>query len=222
MFDTQKFGRFIAAKRKERNMTQSALADKLDVTRQAVSRYELGDSFPDVTVLVIIAEVFGVTLDELISAGGTTMGETKILGNVALGICAEDGKIDDLVGIAPLLRPNTQSFLAEKYAKDGIDISALVSLSEYLSDDTTADLIAKADCDGMDEKLLSRFLPILDNNSKNAVFEKILEGKLSYEFIKDLIPYASYLFSHMEAAVIDGALPSEVLTYMKDYLFHRV
>ena len=28
--------------------------------------------------------------------------------------------------------------------------------------------------------------PILDNNSKNAVFEKILEGKLSYEFIKDL------------------------------------
>jgi len=74
----------------------------------------------------------------------------------------------------------------------------------------------------MDEKLLSRFLPILDNNSKNAVFEKILEGKLSCEFIRYLIPYASHLFSHMEAAVIDGALPNEVLAYMKDYIVSRI
>jgi len=221
MFDTQKFGRFIASKRKELDLTQSALADKLDVTRQAVSRYELGDSFPDVSVLVTIAEVFGVTLDELILAGGATMEESNILEKAALGVCAEDGKIDDLVGIAPLLRPNTLSLLAEKYAKDGIDISSLVALSEYLSDGTTADLIAKADCDGMDEKLLSRFLPVLDNNSKNAVFEKILEGKLSYEFVRDLIPYASHLFSHMEAAVIDGALPREVLAYIKDYISAR-
>jgi len=222
MFDTQKFGRFIASKRKELDLTQSALADKLDVTRQAVSRYELGDSFPDVSVLVTIAEVFGVTLDELILAGGATMGESNILGKAALGVCAEDGKIDDLVGIAPLLRPKTLSLLAEKYAEDGIDISALVALSEYLSDEATADLITKADCDGMDEKLLSRFLPILDNNSKNAVFEKILEGKLSCEFIRYLIPYASHLFSHMEAAVIDGALPNEVLAYMKDYIVSRI
>ncbi|MBQ8524201.1 MAG: helix-turn-helix transcriptional regulator [Clostridia bacterium] len=218
MFDPQKFGRYIAAKRKELDLTQSALADRLDVTRQAVSRYELGDSFPDVSVLVIIAEVFSVTLDELILAGGATMGEKQILKNAAQGICAESGEFEDVMNLAPLLRPSTLSALAEKYAKEGIDITSVVTLSEYLSDNSIAELIGKASFDTFDEEVLARFLPILDNASKAAVFEKILEGKLSYLFIEKFIPHASHLICQMEAAVIDGALPAEVLRYINDYV----
>ena len=69
IFNTQKFGGYIALLRKKADMTQSELADRLNITRQAVSKYEVGDSFPDVSILVSIAEVFGVTLDELIAAG---------------------------------------------------------------------------------------------------------------------------------------------------------
>ena len=218
MFDTQKFGRYIAEKRKFLDMTQSALADKLGVTRQAVSRYELGDSFPDVSVLVTIAEIFEVTLDELILAGGATMGETKILANAAYGICADSENIDDIMGVAPFLRPSMLSTLAKKYAQDGIDISGIVVLSEYLSDGNIAELICKANYNPMSEETLAKFLPMLDNVSKAAVFEKILEGKLSYRFIKQMLPYASHLISHMEAAVIDGALPAEVLGYIGEYI----
>mgnify|MGYP002802871563 FL=1 len=46
--DAEKFGAFIAAARKEKNMTQKALAEKLHVTDKAVSRWERGLGFPDI------------------------------------------------------------------------------------------------------------------------------------------------------------------------------
>ena len=222
MFNTQKFGKFVAEKRKSLDMTQSALADMLNVTRQAVSRYELGDSFPDVTILVTIAEIFGITLDELILSGGATMNETQILGDAARGVITDGGTFDDIVGIAPLLRPSVLSKLAERYSAEGIDISSLVTLSEFLGGSTVADLMEKVNYENIDENVLSKFLPILDDASKNAIFEKILEGKLSYQFTKELLRYTPHLMSHMEAAVIDGALPPDVLKYIHEFVFNNL
>ena len=44
MFDTQKFGGYLARLRKRADLTQSEVAERLNVTRQAVSKYEMGDS----------------------------------------------------------------------------------------------------------------------------------------------------------------------------------
>ena len=57
----------IASLRQQRGMTQTELADKLNYTDKAVSKWERGDSLPDVTVLVSLASLFGVTLDDLVS-----------------------------------------------------------------------------------------------------------------------------------------------------------
>lgn len=46
MFDTKKFGAYIARKRKNLDMTQAELAEKLNLTRQAISKYEVGDASP--------------------------------------------------------------------------------------------------------------------------------------------------------------------------------
>ncbi len=54
--------------RKEANLTQEELAQKLHVTRQAVSNYEQGRGYPSIEILVEIAELFKVSLDELLSA----------------------------------------------------------------------------------------------------------------------------------------------------------
>ncbi len=53
--------------RQKSNMTQSDLAMKLNYTDKAVSKWERGESMPDITVLANIAEIFGVTLDWLVS-----------------------------------------------------------------------------------------------------------------------------------------------------------
>lgn len=53
--------------RKENNITQEMLADKLGVSRQAVSKWESGDSYPDTEKLIQISKLFKISLDELIN-----------------------------------------------------------------------------------------------------------------------------------------------------------
>ena len=52
--------------RKEKGLSQEELASRLDVTRQTVSKWELGDSTPDLDKLVLLGELFEISLDELV------------------------------------------------------------------------------------------------------------------------------------------------------------
>ena len=60
--------------RKKTGLSQEALAAKVGVSRQAVSKWELGETTPDVEKLVILAKVFGVTTDELLGLEEPTRG----------------------------------------------------------------------------------------------------------------------------------------------------
>lgn len=64
--DKQKFGVFIASLRKERGLTQKELAQRLFISDKAVSKWETGVSIPDTALLIPIAELFGVTMTELL------------------------------------------------------------------------------------------------------------------------------------------------------------
>lgn len=57
---------YIRQKRKELNLTQEELADKLGVTKASVSKWELAQSYPDINLLPNIAELFDCTIDELL------------------------------------------------------------------------------------------------------------------------------------------------------------
>ena len=61
-----KFHEKLYTLRKGMNMTQSDLAEKLHVSRQAVSRWEMGSAMPDVDNLIAMSDLFGVTLDDLL------------------------------------------------------------------------------------------------------------------------------------------------------------
>lgn len=72
------FGGFLFSLLKEKGMTQSELATTLGVTNKAVSKWETGDSMPETSLLIPIANVFGVTVDELLKgkrADGSLNGE---------------------------------------------------------------------------------------------------------------------------------------------------
>ena len=55
--------------RRGRGLSQEALAEMLDVSRQAVSKWESGQAYPETDKLIAISEIFGVTLDSLIKDG---------------------------------------------------------------------------------------------------------------------------------------------------------
>ena len=59
-------GEKITMQRKVRGMSQEALANEMDVTRQAVSRWETGDATPDVDKVIQLSKLFGVSTDYLL------------------------------------------------------------------------------------------------------------------------------------------------------------
>ncbi len=59
-------GKFISVLRRANGMTQQELADKLLVSDKTVSKWECGERMPDISLLPAIAEVFGITTDELL------------------------------------------------------------------------------------------------------------------------------------------------------------
>ena len=216
MFDTKKFGGYLSKLRKNADMTQSELADKLYLTRQAISRYELGDSFPDISILISIAEIFDVSLDKLINSGEPTKAESLILESVADGKTdTVVGNIKDIIGVAPLLRPSILGKLSDNLIKQGIDITSLVELSEFLNEENVLKLLENVSLDKIDDELLTRLMPFLDGRSKAIVFQKILDGEIDYRFLSIFIEYAEYFTSQVEAAVVEGALPWDALDIMK-------
>lgn len=76
--DNEKFGKFITTLRKEKNMTQKDLADKLQITNKAISKWERGISFPDITMLKPLADSLDVSVAELINGEKGNKNETDI------------------------------------------------------------------------------------------------------------------------------------------------
>ena len=64
--NTQKTGEFIKLLRKENNMTQLELSQKLNCTDKAVSRWETGKGLPDADTLLSLSDVFGVYINEIL------------------------------------------------------------------------------------------------------------------------------------------------------------
>ena len=76
-------GEMISSLRKEKGMTQNDLAEKMNVTDKAVSKWERNLSCPDVNSIPKLAEILGTTVDELLNA------QPK----------KENNKIDDIINI---------------------------------------------------------------------------------------------------------------------------
>lgn len=60
-------GKFIAKRRKEKQLTQAQLAEKLNITDRAVSKWETGKCMPDSSVMLELCGILGITVNELLS-----------------------------------------------------------------------------------------------------------------------------------------------------------
>ena len=67
--DTLKIGQYIQQQRKAAGMTQRELAEKLNVSFQAVSKWENGDSLPDTALLLDLCDTLNTTADKLLNGG---------------------------------------------------------------------------------------------------------------------------------------------------------
>ena len=71
--DQIKIGKFIAERRKNANMTQMQLAEKLGITDRAVSKWETGKAMPDSSIMVELCDILGITVNDLLCGEIITM-----------------------------------------------------------------------------------------------------------------------------------------------------
>lgn len=77
----EKIGTFIAELRKEKNMTQEQLAEKMGVTNKSISRWENGKTLPDLSMISLLAEELQVEISELLNGRKMTSDELIELRN---------------------------------------------------------------------------------------------------------------------------------------------
>ena len=230
MFDIKKFGAYISALRKKADMTQSDLADKLYLTRQAISKYERGLSFPDISILTMIAEMFYITIDNLIYAGEPTENEAELLLGGLSNEIESIGNAPNVINISPLLNINqaTLEKIAEKFLTKGIDISNIIEFSKSLTENDLIQLYRNETYDTIDEDLLGKLIPVMNDNARMNIIEQIFDGKVHHRVIIKLLQYEkgsdnfdSYLreelFPLLEEAVIYGLIEHEILQMIWDY-----
>lgn len=93
--DMQKIGKYILKLRKKKGWTQQQLAELLCVSPQAVSKWECGETVPDIDILDKISVIFGVTIDSIMKA----QNEDNIVFEFGVGILPyiDMSKTDNLI-----------------------------------------------------------------------------------------------------------------------------
>lgn len=94
--------------RRKAGLSQEQLAERLEVTRQTVSKWETGRSVPDLEKLEAMARVFGVTLNELTGTGEPAPGQPAArTGQMGMALCAAGAGCLILLGVLSLAAPQT-------------------------------------------------------------------------------------------------------------------
>jgi len=138
----ESFGKRLTNYRKAKNLTQNEIAEKLNVSPQAVSKWENDISSPGIDSLVILSELFDVSLDELLGkeTPKTEFVEKqtkKDLNNLVFKIVVDSEEGDHVKLNLPLAvvkifasSGTTSSFVNGNKALEGVDFKQLLELVE--------------------------------------------------------------------------------------------
>lgn len=118
--DQVKIGKFIAELRKENNLTQERLGEKLGVTNKTVSRWENGNYMPNIEMLSLLSKEFDVSINELISGERLDAESFKKI--------ADDNLVTALNNSTFTLKEKI-SFFKKKWLKEHIAAIVLCSLT---------------------------------------------------------------------------------------------
>ena len=119
MMDMVKMGSFLAELRKEHNLTQAELGEKLGVTNKTISRWETGSYMPPVEMLAELSNLYNLTINELLSGKKLTTEEYKEM--------AETNIKETLKASAFCLKEK-QEFYKKKWLKDHMAIMVFVGI----------------------------------------------------------------------------------------------
>jgi transcriptional regulator with XRE-family HTH domain len=130
-------GKYIKSKRIGLHLTQKDLAEKLQVSFQAVSKWETGTTLPDTSLLMLLSDILEVTVDQILSAG-----EFRKKMNKKINIEEIEEALDSILKIKKVLGANNGIYNS---MMSGLINDAGASFEEQMSDANNREIfVAKA------------------------------------------------------------------------------
>ena len=189
MFNMENVGRNIAELRRRCNMTQMELADKMGISFQAVSNWERGNSMPDISKLPELAEVFGVTIDQLLGECSKIV-ESAVKGDIKTYLENNEVTAEEIRKAAPILKPKQIDEIAESAIlerKEKVNLREIEDLLPFLGREVVNKLALQMANNGEYEEL-DCILPFAGRDVINQIARKMIdEGKS----IEDIVPFVS-------------------------------
>lgn len=187
MFDMTYSGRKIAEARKEMNITQMELADRLNISYQAVSNWERGISMPDISKLPELSEILDISVDEILGK------KSNVIENLMKNKAMEDVKMEEIIEAAPLLKPEQ----VDEAVKNSDDISEIAGVLPFLSTEFVDELFSKASDEGSEK--VGMFLPF----ASITLIDKAAENCYSKEGLSAVCKFAPFMSDDMLVKLAD-------------------
>lgn len=185
MFNVENTGKKISALRKGKNMTQMELADILNISFQAVSNWERGNSMPDISKLPETAEILDVSVDELLGDKSELL-ENIINNRTEEYLESNSVSSNELLDIAPLLKPEQVDTIF-KHATPPFDLSEISGLLPFISQDIINQLAKKA-VETNNHKGLAEIAPFVNRAIIGELAVNLYE-KRGLSALEDLAPF---------------------------------
>lgn len=117
--DMVKMGRFLSELRKDHNLTQAELGEKLGVTNKTISRWETGAYMPPVEMLEALSNMYDLTINELLSGKKLSTEEYKEMA---------ESNIKETLKSSTFSLKEKQEFYKNKWLKDHIAIMVFIGI----------------------------------------------------------------------------------------------
>ncbi|TCZ73180.1 helix-turn-helix domain-containing protein [Paenibacillus albiflavus] len=189
MFSMEKIGKNIASLRKKKDITQMGLADQLGISYQAISNWERGETMPDISKLPVLAEIFGVSIDEILDDGK----EAKLIKKVIEQDTADyfqnnEVTVEEITTVAPLLSASQADDMFNQI-KDSFNIKELIPLAPFISSEVLDELARKAtEVEGI--KNITPLAPFLSREVLDELVLKIADTE-GIRSITAIAPFVS-------------------------------
>ena len=185
MFDMQKIGRQISSLRKKKGMTQMELADALGISYQAVSNWERGNTMPDISKLPELAEIFGVSIEEILCDER----KGKIAEEMSEGKMPEMTK-EELADFAPILpQEQFQKNFEENQSREPWNLSDLFALAPFMEEEDVGRFALKFADSGHAPSEFVGLAPFMDEKSLGEIVNSLTESGHAPSEFAGLVPF---------------------------------